>query len=72
MQIRHRSSLLQSPPHKDFLKLADDIVRTIDNMGYNTHIGKVKSHTGVTHNDGVDTAARSVVEGQKIPDITFT
>jgi hypothetical protein len=41
-------------------------------MGYNTHIGKVKSHTGVTHNDEADTTARGVVEGQKLPDIIFT
>jgi hypothetical protein len=41
-------------------------------MGYNTHIGKVKSHTGVKHNDEADTAARGVVEGQKTPNIIFT
>jgi len=48
-------------PHKELLRLADDIIRTRDNMGYNTHIGKGKSHTGVTHNDEADTAARGVV-----------
>ena len=52
-------------PHKELLQSADDIVRTRDNMEYNTHIGKVKSHTGIKHNDKVDTAARCVVEGQK-------
>jgi len=41
-------------------------------MGYKTHIGKVESHTGVTHNDEADTAARNVVEGHKTPDIIFT
>ena len=40
-------------------------------MGYKTHIGKVKSHTGVTHNDEVDIAARNVVEGHKTLDIIF-
>jgi ribonuclease HI len=53
-------------PHKELLQLADDIVRTRDNMGYSTHIGKAKSQTGVAHNDEADTAARGVIEGQKI------
>jgi ribonuclease HI len=59
-------------PHKEFLQLADDTIRSRDNMGYNTRIGKVKSHTGVTHNDEADTAARNVMEGQNTPDIIFT
>ena len=41
-------------------------------MGYNTHVGKVKSHTGVTHSDEVNTDARNVVEGQETPDIIFS
>ena len=41
-------------------------------MGYKTHIGKAKSHTGVTHNDEADIAARNVVEGHKTPDKIFT
>jgi hypothetical protein len=42
-------------------------------MGYKTHNGKVKSHTGVTNNDETDTRARNiVVEGHKTPDILFT
>jgi hypothetical protein len=41
-------------------------------MGYKTHVGKVKSHTGVTHNSEADTSARNVVEGHKTPDIIFT
>ncbi len=41
-------------------------------MGYNTHIGEVKSHTGVTHNDEADSTARSVVEGHNTLDIVFT
>jgi ribonuclease HI len=59
-------------PHKNLLQLADNIIHTRDNMGYRTHIDKVKSHTGVTHNDEADTAARNVVEGHKNPDIKFT
>jgi ribonuclease HI len=58
-------------PHKHFLQLADNTMRTRDNMGYKTHIGKVESHTGVTHNDEVDTTARNVVKGHKTPDIIF-
>ena len=41
-------------------------------MGYKTHIEKVKSYTGVTHNDEADTAASNVVEGHKTPYIIFT
>jgi len=41
-------------------------------MGFKKHVGKVKSHTGVTHNEEADTAARNVVEGNKLPDILFT
>ncbi len=59
-------------PHNELPQLADDIIRTRDNMGYNTHIDKVKSHTGVTHNDEADTTARGVVEVHKTPDIIFT
>ena len=40
-------------------------------MGHSTHVGKVKSHTGVTHNDEADTTARNVIEGHKTPDIIY-
>jgi len=52
-------------PHKYLLQLVDNIIHTRDNMGYKTHIGKVKSLTRVTHNDEADTTARNVVEGHK-------
>jgi ribonuclease HI len=58
-------------PHKELLQLADDIVRTKDHMGYSTHIGKIKSHTGVKHKDEADTGARGVVEGRKTPHVIF-
>jgi len=58
--------------HKHLLQLADNIIHTRDNMGYKTHIGKVKSHTVVTHNDEVKTSARNVTEGHKTLDIIFT
>ncbi len=59
-------------PHKERLQLADDIIHTRDSMGLHKHIGKVKSHTEVTHNDEAGTNARNAVEGIKTPDITFT
>ena len=59
-------------PHKNLLQLADDIIHAMDNMGYKTQIDKVKSHTGVTHNDEEDTSTRNVVEGHKAPNIHFT
>jgi len=58
--------------HKHLLQLADSTIHIKDNLGYKTHIGKVKSHTGVTYNDEADTPARNVVEGHKTPDIIFT
>ena len=33
-------------PHRDVLKLADNIIRIRDTSGYKTHIGKVESDTG--------------------------
>ncbi len=59
-------------PHKHLLQLADNIIHTRDNMGYKTHIGKVKPHTGVTHNDEGDTTARNVAKGHKTLDCFFT
>jgi ribonuclease HI len=59
-------------PHKHLLQLPDNIIHTRDNMGYRTHIGNVKSHMGITHNNEADTSTRNVVEEHKIPDIIFT
>jgi hypothetical protein len=58
-------------PHKYLLHLPDDVIHTRDNMGYKTHIGKVKSHARVTHSDKANTNARNVVEGHKTYDIIF-
>ncbi len=57
--------------YKDLIKLAGDIIRTRDIKEYKTHIGKVKSHTGVPHSDEPDTAAHTVVEGYNESDIVF-
>jgi len=59
-------------PHKDTLHYTNNLIQTRDEQGLTTLIGKVKSHTGVAHNDGADARARGVVDGDKIPDITFT
>jgi hypothetical protein len=37
-----------------------------------TLIGKVKSNTDVAYNDEVDDGARGLVDGDVLPDITFT
>ena len=58
--------------HKELLKLADNIIRERDLNEYTTHIGKVKSHTGVVYNDEADESARTVVDGKTRPDIIFT
>ena len=59
-------------PHKHLLHLADNIIHTRDNMEYKAHIGKVKSHTGVTQNDEAETTARNVAKGHTTPDIIIT
>ena len=59
-------------PHKELLCKANALVITRDNNGLLTHIGKVKFHTGVTHNDEADAGARGVVDGDTPLDITFT
>jgi hypothetical protein len=58
--------------HKDLLILADNTINTRNELRYITHIGKVNSYTGVTHNDEADEGARSVVEGAKAPDRSFS
>jgi ribonuclease HI len=58
--------------HKDLLAHTNNIIQNRDTKGYTTHIGKVKSHTGVTYNDAADTGACAVVDGDILPDIIFT
>ena len=59
-------------PHRDLLRKANNHIPIRYQLGLTTHIGKVKSHTGVTHNDAADVGARGVVDGNILPDITFT
>jgi ribonuclease HI len=59
-------------PHKDLLHSSNNLIKTRDEQGLVTLIGKVKSHIGVTYNDEADVGARGVVDGDILPDITFT
>ena len=59
-------------PHKELLCKANGLIKVRDKKGLLTHIGKNKSHTGVTHNDGADAGARRVVSGDTLSDIIFT
>jgi len=59
-------------PHKELLCHANALIKTRDENGLLIHIGKVKSHTRVTHNDEADACARGVVDGGTLMDITFT
>ncbi len=43
-----------------------------EQLDLTTHIGNVKSHTGVTHSDAAHTAARGVVDGDILPYATYT
>jgi len=47
-------------------------IQSRDQLGLITHIGKVKSHTCITHNDAANAGARGVVDGDILPDITYT
>ena len=42
--------------HKDLLMYANNIIKVRDEKGLKSHIGKVKSHTGVTYTDVADKA----------------
>jgi hypothetical protein len=57
--------------HKDLLQLTNQVLKDRDSKQLKTHIGKVKSHTDVEYNETADKAARSVVDGENRPDITF-
>jgi hypothetical protein len=51
---------------------ANNHIQIRDQLGLTTHIGKVKSYTGVNHNDAAHAGARGVIDGDILPDITFT
>ena len=59
-------------PHKELLRQANTIIKMREENGLLTHIGRVKSHTEVTRNDGADAGVRGVVDGDTLPDIRFT
>ena len=58
--------------HKDLLQLTDQLLRTRGSKQLRTHIGKVKSHTDIEYNELADGTARAVVDGDALPDISFT
>ena len=49
-------------PHKDLFHYTNNLIQTRDEQGFMTLIWKVKSHTGVAHNDGADAGARGAVD----------
>jgi len=57
--------------HKDLLKLTYQLLRYREFKNLKLHIGKVKSHTDVRHNERANKAARAVFEGEVEPDTTF-
>jgi ribonuclease HI len=57
--------------YKDLLQLTNQLLKDRDHKQPKTHIGKVKSHTDVEHNETADKAARAVVDGANLPGITF-
>ena len=52
--------------HKDLIKATAELIKVRDDAGLATHIGKVKSHTGVIYNDAADAATKDVAS-QKMP-----
>ena len=52
--------------HKDLIKATAELIKVRDDAGLATHIGKVKSHTGVIYNDAAYAAAKDVAS-QKMP-----
>jgi ribonuclease HI len=58
-------------PHKELLRQANTLIKARDESGLLTHIRKVKSHNGVTHNDEADVGTRGVVDGYTLLDIIF-
>ena len=66
----HAPYKYKNNPHYDLLRLMSNALREREEAGLRTHIGKVKSHTGITYNDAADQGANSVAAGGQY-DITF-
>ena len=59
--------------HEDLLHLIADMLLHRESQQYYTHIGKVKSHTGIQYNEIADQTANNVATGEtENPDIEFT
>ena len=57
--------------HRDLIKAVAELIRERDNAGLTTHIGKVKSHTGVAYNDVADAGAKDVATTKTTADTVF-
>ena len=57
--------------HRHLLEATAALVKARDDAGLLTHIGKVKSHTGITYNDEADETAKLVASGKAEPDMGF-
>ena len=55
---RKDSASYKNHLHKYLLNLTDKLVRARDIKQLKTHVGKVKSHTGIEYNEAVDKAAK--------------
>ena len=55
--------------HKDLIKATTELIKVRDGLA--THIGIVKSHTGVIYNDAADAAAKDVASQKMAADTVF-
>ena len=58
--------------HRSLLEAADALIKTRDDRGFRTHIGKVKSHTGVKYNDEADEGAKQIATLEEEANVEFS
>ena len=66
-----RPSQYKDHLHRHLLEATAALIKARDDAGLLTHIGKVKSHTGITYNDEADETAKLVASGKAEPDMVF-